>query len=200
MGRPREFDETVVLDAAVACFWTQGYENTSVRDLAQSMQITGASLYNAFGDKLALYRRALDRYLQTSVQERIERLESTLAPHAALCAFLDEVIERSVGDPLHRGCMLVNAALEMAPRDAGVRDVVARELSAIEAFFRRCVEAGQTDGSIDAGQPAAGTAMLLLSVLVGIRVLARVRPDRTVLEEAVRTVLATLQPRRVRHD
>lgn len=200
MGRPRQFDETLVLDAAMSCFWTKGYENTSVRDLAQSMQITGASLYNAFGDKLALYRRALDRYLQTSVQERIERLETTLAPLAALRAFLDEVIERSMADPSHRGCMLVNAALEMAPRDAGVRDVVARELSSIEAFFRRCVEAGQMDGSIDSNQPAAGTAMMLLSVLVGIRVLARVRPDRTVLEGAARTALATLQPRRVRHD
>jgi len=51
MARPREFDETTVLEAAMNCFWAQGFEQTSVRDLAEWMGITGASLYNAFGDK-----------------------------------------------------------------------------------------------------------------------------------------------------
>jgi TetR/AcrR family transcriptional repressor of nem operon len=57
MARPREFDETTVLEAAMNCFWAQGFEQTSVRDLAERMGITGASLYNAFGDKRSLYRR-----------------------------------------------------------------------------------------------------------------------------------------------
>ena len=54
MARPREFDEATVLEAAMHCFWAQGYEATSVRDLAAQMGITGASLYNAFGDKRSL--------------------------------------------------------------------------------------------------------------------------------------------------
>ena len=44
MARPREFDEAAVLDAAMDCFWRNGYEATSVRDLAAHMGITGASL------------------------------------------------------------------------------------------------------------------------------------------------------------
>ncbi len=197
MGRPREFDETTVLDAATACFWANGYETTSVRDLAQSMGMTSASLYNAFGDKLALYRRTLDHYLQGSVQERIARIESGLAPLAAIRSFLDEVVERSAADPLHRGCMLINAALEMAPRDEGVRDMVTRELSAIEAFFHRCIVAGQADGSIDPDQPAGASATMLLGVLVGIRVLARLQPHRALLERAASTALATLDRTKV---
>ena len=74
MVRPREFDEATVLEAAMHCFWVNGYGSTSVRDLAKQMGITGASLYNAFGDKRSLYRRALDYYLEQSVRDRIARL------------------------------------------------------------------------------------------------------------------------------
>ena len=71
MARPREFDEAIVLDAAVNCFWTRGSEATSVPDLAAEMGITGPSLYNAFGDKRALFRTALERYVQLWTRARI---------------------------------------------------------------------------------------------------------------------------------
>ena len=73
MARPREFDEGAVLDAAVLCFWAQGYEATSVKDLVEHTGITAASLYNAFGDKRAIYQKALDRYVEGSVADRIRR-------------------------------------------------------------------------------------------------------------------------------
>ena len=73
MARPREFDEGAVLDAAVLCFWNRGYEATSVKDLVEKTGITAASLYNAFGDKRAIYEKALDHYVQGSVADRIRR-------------------------------------------------------------------------------------------------------------------------------
>ena len=70
MARPREFDEGAVLDAAALCFWKQGYEATSVRDLVARTGITAASLYNAFGDKRGLYQKALDHYVEASVADK----------------------------------------------------------------------------------------------------------------------------------
>ena len=58
MPRPREFDETAALEAAIECFWRRGYEATSLRDLTASMGLTAPSLYNAFGDKEELFARA----------------------------------------------------------------------------------------------------------------------------------------------
>jgi TetR/AcrR family transcriptional repressor of nem operon len=191
MARPREFDETTVLEAAMNCFWAQGFEQTSVRDLAEWMGITGASLYNAFGDKRSLYRRAFVYYLAQTVHDRVARLEK-LPPALAIRTFFDEIIERSVDDERRRGCMLVNAALELAPYDPEFRNLVAEEMVFIEAFFRRCIEVGQEDGSIADARPADELAKLLLSVLLGIRVLARTRPQREVLEGAGNGVLALL--------
>lgn len=194
MARPREFDEAAVLDAAVRRFWTRGYEATSVRELAEGMGINGASLYNAFGDKRSLYKRALEHYLDTSVRDRIVRLDGVLPPREAIAAFLNEIIERSLSDRQGKGCMLVNAVLEVAPHDAEFRKVIAEELKQIELFFHRCIVAGQESGEICTAQSAEDLARMLLCVLLGIRVLARTRPPRAMLESVLRPALALLEP------
>jgi TetR/AcrR family transcriptional regulator, transcriptional repressor for nem operon len=181
-----------VLEAAIQCFWVKGFEATSMRDLIDCMGITGASLYNAFGDKRALYRRALEHYLQNGLGERVARLESTLAPRQAIEAFFAEIIERSMNDPQQRGCLMVNSALEAAPHNPDAQAVVDDFLSRAQAFFLRCVEAGQNDGSIARFQAAEDLASLLLNTLLGLRVLARARPQRALLESVVRPVLALL--------
>jgi len=191
MARPREFNEEEVLDAAARCFWKRGFDGTSLRGLSENTGLTGASLYNAFGDKRALYRKTLDRYVADSIVERIARCE-TLPPRAAIDAFFAEVIQRSLDDSDRKGCMLINAALEIAPHDAGFQDVVATTLFEMEAFFRRQIVAGKADGTIMASQSADDLARHLLGVLVGVRVLARVRPERALLEGIVAPVLALL--------
>lgn len=192
MARPREFDEAVVLDAAIQCFWAKGFEATSMRDLIDRMGITGASVYNAFGDKRALYRRALAHYLESNFGERVMRLETTVPARQAIEIFFVEIIDRSMNDSLHRGCMMVNSALEAVPDAPEAQDIIDDFLTRAEGFFRRRVEAGQRDGSISRSQPAEDLGRLLLGVLLGVRVLARAKPQRPLLEGVVRPVLALL--------
>ena len=194
MVRPREFDENEVLDAAAHQFWVYGYEATSVRDLAQCMGITGASLYNAFGDKRSLFQRALTHYIERSFGDRVSRFEQNLRPLDAVKAFFREIVERSICDTDRKGCLLVNSALEVAPHDADFQTMISKVLVAVEAFFRRCVHAGQQAGEISTAQSADDLARLLLSVHLGIRVLARTRPERALLEGVVRPALALLEP------
>lgn len=197
MARPREFDEDTVLDAAVECFWSRGYEATSIRDLIDKTGLTGASLYNAFGDKHALFQRALDHYVEGSIAERIRRCEA-MAPPEAIHAFFDEILKRSLEDKERKGCMLVNAALDVAPHDPEFQETVAGVLLRLEAFFNRCVTKGQADGTVTSSLSPEDLARHLLGVLMGVRVLARVRPDRTLLEGVVGPALALLDAGRGR--
>jgi TetR/AcrR family transcriptional repressor of nem operon len=192
MPRPKEFDEATVLEAAMRCFWHRGYKQTSMRDLTEEMGISSMSVYNAFGDKRSLYRRALDYYLEHSVRDRIARL-TRLPPFSAIRAFFDEIVERSVTDRRRRGCMLVNSALEVAPYDPEFQKLAANEMISIEGFFCRCIAEGQLDGTITSKLPAEELAKVLLSVLLGIRVLARTRPQPAVLKGAANGVLALLK-------
>ena len=64
VGRPRTFDTEKALDRALKIFWRKGYEGTSLPDLTKAMGISRPSLYAAFGNKEALFRRAIDRYIE----------------------------------------------------------------------------------------------------------------------------------------
>jgi TetR/AcrR family transcriptional repressor of nem operon len=192
MARPREFDEDAVLDAAMNCFWERGFEATSVRELAAEMGIASPSLYNAFGDKRALFRRVLEHYSHFA-RARIARLESTLPPKEAVRAFITKIIEHSLDDQDRRGCLLVNSALEIAPHDAVIGSDIADRIGEIEAFFQRSIAAAQTDGTIPPERGADDLARLMLGVLLGIRVLARSKPDRALLEGVARPALALLE-------
>ena len=192
MARPREFDEMTALEAAIECFWQNGYEATSVRDLAEKMELSAPSLYNAYGDKRALYERALEHYLDQSARARIKRLEESLPPKQAVRQFIEEIIRHSVNDPERRGCFLINSALEVAPHDRELRVFVADRFAEIESFFHRSIKAAQAEGTVPQNRAAKDLARLLLGVLLGIRVLARSKPERALLEGVARPALALL--------
>ena len=192
MARLKAFDEERAIDRAVDCFWSHGYEATSVRDLGEAMGIGGASLYNAFGDKRALFAKCLERYANRSSRERMARIEEKHFPKEAIRTFLGEIIERSLKDPDCKGCLLVNSALDVAPHDAKVGKAVAGYLDEIRDFFRRNIEAARRAGTVPKAIDADSVSGHLLGVLMGIRALTRVKPDRKLLESVARPALALL--------
>lgn len=192
MARLKDFDEERALDLAVDCFWKHGYEATTVRDLADAMKIGGTSLYNAYGDKRALFERSLERYANRSMRDRIARMEAEHRPKEAIRAFLAEIVERSLRDPDRKGCLLINSALDVAPHDAEIGKVVAGYLDELRVFFRRNIEAAQRAGQAPEALDAEETADHLLGVLAGIRVLARTGAKRKALESVARPALALL--------
>ena len=153
--------------------------------------MTQPSLYNAFGDKRGLFRAALAHYLIT-LNQRIARPEGSCPPALAVTTFLREIVERSVSDPQKRGCMLVNSAVEVTPEDEELRAEITDELEKIRAFFERCVAAAQVRGEAPPVLPARDASRHLLAILLAVRVLARIAPDRTQLVGTVAPALALL--------
>ncbi len=192
MARPRTFDDATVLDAAVACFWRRGLDATSVRELAQEMGLSGPSVYNAFGDKRALFIQSLERYAATTLRPRLLRLEAMPSARAAIKGFFDEIIDRSVGDPERRGCFLINSALDAAPHDAEIAAAIAAYFAEIEGFLRGRVAAAREAGAIPSRIDARDTGRMLLGILIAIRVLSRTGASKAELQAMLRPALALL--------
>jgi TetR/AcrR family transcriptional repressor of nem operon len=193
MARPREFDEQAVLDQTTQRFWSKGYEATSMRDLADSTGVTTASLYNAFGDKRAIYRLVLDRYVRLALESCSAIFEGDDPPLRALERYFDTLIEEALADALQKGCFVVNTALEVAPHDADFRDLVTNVFDQIEKYLRDCIVSGQSDGTIRTKLPAADLARLFLAATLGIRVLARTSSERELLTGVIRPLFALLR-------
>jgi TetR/AcrR family transcriptional repressor of nem operon len=190
MARPKSFDETQAVRAATRLFWSAGYEATSVRELADVMGIGQASFYNAFGDKRQLFERALLHYVGDTFN-----LESgDLPPRAAISGFFARVIDFSIKDEDKKGCLVVNTAVEMASHGGAVATLLTGVLDRVETFFRHHIERGQETGDIAADHSPTELARHLLGILLGLRVLARVKPERSYLESVVAPGLALLHP------
>ena len=170
-----------MLDAAVQCFWAEAMRRRRFGISWTKTGITAASLYNAFGDKRRSIPTALDQYIEGSVGERAPPASKALPPREAIGAFFEEImllLERRTAKGLHAGQFGAGAGAARSE----FQKIIAGVLVEAEKFFRRLVEAGQKDGTISTSQPADDLARLLLGVFLGIRVLARVRPERELLE------------------
>jgi TetR/AcrR family transcriptional repressor of nem operon len=98
-----------------------------------------------------------------------------------------------LSDPLHKGCLVVNTSLEVAPHDNDFQKVISKVFIRIEKYLRDCIASGQADGTISTNHSAADLARLFLGVHVGIRVLARTRPEQELLMGMVRPLFGLLR-------
>ncbi len=177
----KQFDTDVVLDKAMQAFWARGYQATSVQDLVDCMGIKRGSLYATFGDKRALFMQALRRYDKLYRKDWIEGLVETGTPKQAILAAFDGAIDAVLKTGSRDGCLLVNTALELSPHDEGIAEIVAAGLTEMETFFREMILKGQAADDISPRIDATHTARSLLSLLIGLRVLSRSRPDEALL-------------------
>jgi len=182
----KDFDVDEAVDRAKQVFWAKGYEATSIANLVDAMKINKGSLYNAFGSKKALFVRALLKYDRENRQATLRQLEAMDDPIRAIETLFDGFIDESLADAEHKGCLLVNTALELPNQSKDIQDLVVAAMADLEGFFKRMITLAQTRGEVSSDLDANQVAKSLLSQVVGLRVLSRGVADATSLN-AIRT-------------
>jgi len=192
MPRPKEFDREDALDRAMGAFWSKGYAATSVEDLVAQMGIQRGSLYGTFGDKRTLFLTALDRYQRVVARELFEALETPGSGIEAIRRFFRLRVEGSLDRRRPHGCLVTNSMVELSRSDHRAAAKVGDSLAKLEAAFLRALERARAGGELAATQDLRALARFLTSSAQGLSVMAKVVPDRKVLEDVVAVVLAVL--------
>lgn len=193
MARTRAFDEEEVLDRAMALFWRQGFEATSIGDLVNVCGINRASMYGAFGDKRRLFIAVLDHYSARVNAERLAILSRDGSAIAAIGGFFDAIVRAATGPERHLGRLITNTLTEIAPTDPGIAARLQTNLQRIETAFTKAIRRGQDNGEIAPGKNARAHARFMVGVAQGLRVLARNGTAEATLRDIVSTALTTLR-------
>ncbi len=169
VGRPRKFDEDQVLDAAMEAFWARGYEATSMADLMATTGLHKGSLYQAFGDKHALFLSALRRYLQNMRQQKNALLNSADTPLGGLKAVVHGMVDIVDGEsPCPKGCMAVNALVELAPHDPEVQKIMVDHMQIMRGSMEDVVRRAQTAGEVGKDRPPEVITSLIMTFMAGL--------------------------------
>lgn len=192
MARPREFDETAALQAAMRAFWSKGYEGTSIGDLTEAMGVSRSTLYASFGEKDLIFDRALELYAEEISSERYAILRNARSVRQGLQDYFRNHIDVATGSRYPGGCLLVNTAAESGSVSERVAEVVARRADRAEKAIRALLERGRDAGELPVKADIAGLARMFLAVTYGIHILAKMGRDRRNLNGMVESALRSL--------
>src|SRR6266702_8412131 len=188
MGRPRVFDVDEALDRALRVFWRKGYEGASLSDLTKAMRINRPSLYAAFGNKEALFRRALDRYAEGPAAYVNEALAEPTA-RAVVERLWRGGIDLLADPRTPRGCLLVQGALACGDAAEPIRRELATRRASGVAALRERFERAVPAGDLPAGASPADLALYVATVTHGMSVQAASGASREELERVVELAL-----------
>lgn len=192
MARPRTFDEDEIRTALLRQFWSHGFEGTALPDLESATGLSRKSLYNAFGDKQAMFVDALRAFRQSVVRENTKALRAGSSGLDAIASVLTGLAELAPTPTGQLGCMVCNTSREDVAEVPEVREQIDAYFADIERAMRSAVQAGQASGEI-VGRDADDLARLCLGALVGISVLAKAGQSTAVLTSIADETIAALR-------
>jgi AcrR family transcriptional regulator len=193
-GRPRSFDETGALDKATQVFRAKGYDGATIDDLVAGMGVGRPSLYAVFGDKRAIFMRALRSYAER---------KGTLAAQAillpgnlrdALASFLRQAVESATEKGSAPGCLLVCVAPLVDDPEVRkfLQNAAVGAVALVEGRFRDGIGAGE----IPADFPVAARAIQVTDLARGLTMRAQMgTPRKTLLKDAEEAADLVLLPR-----
>ena len=154
-------------------FWAKGYEATSLGDLVAATGLHKGSLYQAFGDKHALYLRTLNRYLANIRQHKNELLDGAATPLEGVRTVLHHFIDMANGDAnCPQGCMALRSTVELASHDADVERIMDEHKRIMHGTIQEKIAEAQASGEISGDKSPEMISSLIMVFMSGLAALS----------------------------
>lgn len=184
----RQFDEQEVIATALDVFWRKGLHDATMQELAAATGVQRGSLYNAYGDKEAIFLRAFDQYAEQFLQTADKSLAHGDSA-TRLRRFFDVIIANMTSGSPPRGCLTTRTALDAAISSTAVRRRVQNLLVRLEDLIAEAIRStAKKSAAIDPQRPAR----VVVTFTRGLAVMERAGYGRKQLDDAAVTFVDAL--------
>ncbi len=174
MGRKLEFNKDKALLQAMESFWAQGYEATSMRDLAHRLDLHLGSVYNALGDKERVFEQALRLYLEHQVKPRLAALTTHANPREALSGFIHAIANDCASTSTSPGCFIINSLLCITRINTSITSAVRDYMSMQEDALSTCIARAQENGDIPHKERPEQLARFVIASYTSMHVMKKI--------------------------
>jgi TetR/AcrR family transcriptional repressor of nem operon len=192
MARNREFDEQKVIETATELFWTKGYNAVSTQDLIDAFGISRSSMYGAYKDKRSLFILALQHYRQTASQSMLDILSKKNSFIDTITLILNQIIKETITDNKSKGCFVVNTAIELAPHDKEILDIIQDNRKNIINGLAQAIQNGIDNNELSHNNDPKALANYFYNLINGLRVDAKITKDKLNYQDTIKIALTVL--------
>jgi len=193
MPRTKQFCEKETLNKAMELFWEKGFHATSVQDLVSHLGINRASLYDTYGGKEELFKRAFDLYRNNSQAYVKSLFNEGDSIKEGFKKLFNAAIDEAVADTSKKGCFVVNVTTELVPGDEKILNTLCAHKATVEQLFFSLVVEGMEKGEIDSTMDPKTIASYLFTLYSGLRVVGKLDTHRDELKRVVAAGLLVLE-------
>ena len=166
-GRPKAFDETEALTAAMHYFWEHGYDNTSLDNLLVAMGIKKSSFYATFKSKEEVFSRCLVLYRDQNIQF-LRTLKDDVGPKQTILTLAELTVQELKDTNNVKGCLLVNSGKECYNKYVDLSKQVQIEFNTLDALFTEFIAEAQALGEIQSTKDADVISGRYMNTLNGL--------------------------------
>jgi AcrR family transcriptional regulator len=191
MARPLSFDPEQALDRAMHLFWRDGFAQVSIQAITDALGINRPSLYATFGDKEALFLKALQAYRARYPGRALDALKNARPGRAALVALFEAVRDAYTEPSSPPGCMMMCASMEWS-KEGAVLDFLQSFRNEFIAGVRKAVDDAQRMGEIAPGKDPEALTQYLIFTIRAVAMEARATKDRPHVARMIDQALGSL--------
>ena len=191
-GRPKTFDETEALTAAMHYFWEHGYDNTSLDNLLIAMGIKKSSFYATFKSKEEVFSRCLALY-RDDLYKQVKALKEQVGPKKAMLMLTDMTIKELEETGNVKGCLLINSGKECFNRYTDLSHQIKIEFNFVQDLFVEFVKEAQELGEISSSKDARVIAGRYMNTLNGLIVTIQAGATQALIDDLVESLKEILE-------
>ncbi len=192
MARTKQFDERQALVSAMLVFWEKGYEGTSIQDLEHATGLNRTSIYNAFGNKRAIFDRVMICYKESVMASLFAELDGAPNIKEGIRRMLNGALDIHFDKDNPGGCLVVLSILESGQHDeasqASMQQTLQDMKGALQARLNKAKKSGELSSDLDAGS----TATTIAATMAGMMVLGKANFSKAALKKTINQVLRLL--------